>query len=201
MTIASNSVNVFAGQLHHSLSGGTGVAAGMNGIFTTFCADATQYVTSIELPYSVTGIGALPVAAGYSPMSTVAGKVQGVYNLYAAAGGAQIGSGANADLAAAFQIALWEIVYDFNGTLASLNTNAGVMQVRQTSGLALSGAILSYLNTFFDAIANNQAAQSGLMGLASAGGQDQIVMVPLPAPVLLGAAGLGLVAVARRRYR
>jgi MYXO-CTERM domain-containing protein len=67
--------------------------------------------------------------------------------------------------------------------------------------------MLSYINGFFDTIMLVTAQQSGLIGLSNWGGQDQImspVMIPLPNSALLGLAGmagLGVVAVVRRRHK
>lgn len=202
MTLNGNTLNVFAGQLRHTGSGGNGVLTPLNGaMFVTFCADASQYVQNGEVPmsYTSTAISNLPQSPGYDPMGAV--KAQAIYDVYAAAAGAQVVGGANSDFAAAFQIALWEIVYDYTGAETSLNTNGGLMRVKTSSGQNLSGAILNYLNGFFTAVNTTTATQTGLIGLATLQGQDQIVLIPLPSAALIGLGGLGLVAFARRRFR
>jgi hypothetical protein len=129
-------------------------------------------------------------------------RAQGVYNLYQAAAGQQFGSD-NA-YAAAFQVALWEVVYDFTGTLASLNLGSGTLSVTQTNGNALSGAILTDINALFAAVVNGTAGQNGLMGLSNNGAQDQIyqtaTVVPLPHAAWAGLAGLAL-AMGIKRHR
>ncbi len=205
MSVGSLTMDVFAGQLKHQISGGTGAASGLNGVYTTFCADAAEYLKYAETPYSVAAIADLPKSSGWAPMG--AEREQGVYDLYAAASGSQLGASSDADLAAAFQVALWEVIYDFNGTRSSMDATSGIMSVSQTSGAALTGSMLSYLNGFFDAIMLVTAQQSGLIGLSNWGGQDQIVspvMIPLPNPALLGLAGmagLGALAMIRRRSK
>jgi MYXO-CTERM domain-containing protein len=112
------------------------------------------------------------------------------------AGGSQYG--ANADLAAAFQIAVWEVANDYDGTAASLSIAAGNLQ-----GPSLSAAIVGNLTTLFAAAANTSGLGSQLVGLGNASFQDQIIdptaAIPTPgAVVMLGLAGL--VGMRRRRH-
>src|SRR5689334_3843133 len=109
---ASSAVNCFAGQLNHTFSNGTGVAALITGTHATFCTDLTEHTTSSGATYTVAPIANLPQTSGWPAMGSQ--RAQGVYNLYAAANGAQLGSDNN--YAAAFQVALWKVAYDFNGT-------------------------------------------------------------------------------------
>lgn len=204
MSLGAVTLNVFAGQLRHDLSG-SGAAAGLSGVYSTFCADAREYLAHAETPYAIADIANLPVSGGFAPMG--ADRKQEVYDLYAAAGGSQLGVSANADLAAAFQVALWEIIYDFNGTRSSLDAGTGVMRVSESGGSAISGAMLSYINGFFDTIMTITTAQSGLIGLSNPGGQDQVVspvIIPLPNAAIMGLAGLtgiGFAAAVRRRLK
>lgn len=202
ITLGSTTQTVFAGQLRHTFSNPVGpVAAQLSGTITTFCSDANELVRSVSTTYTLTEVANLPVSSGWPAMGAI--RAQGVYDLYAAAGGAQLVLGANADLAAAFQILLWELVYDFNGSRASLNNTVGTMQTRNSTGGALSSAIMGHFNTLADAVVAFNTSQHSLIGLSRLGAQDQIVqgvtLIPLPAPVMLGAAGLGLVALVRRR--
>lgn len=205
MSLGSLGLTVFAGQLRHDISSGTGVAAGLQGIYATFCSDASEFVKYAETPYFVTDLSNLPASGGWAPMGVE--REQAVYDLYAAAGGSQLGVSADADLAAAFQVALWEVIYDFNGTRASMDANTGVMRVTETSGAAFSGTMLTCLNSLLDSVMTITAAQSGLIGLGNWGGQDQVVspvIIPLPNAALMGLAGLasiGVVAAVRRRVK
>jgi hypothetical protein len=198
-TIGSETIDCYAGQLLHSFSNGTGVAAGLTGTKATYCTDLTQTVTSSGDLYTVAPISSLPQSAGWSPMG--AARAQAVYDLYAAAGGQQSAANANADFAAAFQIALWEIAYDYTGAASSLDLTTGNVRVKNTNNTALSGAILADVTMLFSHIGAN-VAQQGLLGFANGRSQDQILEVqvaPLPAALPAGLACLGLVAVARRR--
>ncbi len=198
MSVGSLTMNVLAGQLKHEVFGGSGAASGLSGIYTTFCADAAEMVKYVETPYFLADIADLPKSAGWASMG--AEREQGVHDLFSVAGGSQLGATTDADLAAVFQVVLWEIIYDFNGQRSSMDMGTGVMRVTETSGAALSGPMLTYINGFFDTIILVTAQQSG-------GGQDQIMspaMIPLPnsaLPGLAGMAGLGVVAVVRRRHK
>lgn len=188
--------NVFSGQLRHELSNGTGVGARFHGEHLTYCSDLAQYVTSTRRTYQVTPIQNLP---GGGAMG--ADRAQAIHDLYAFADKAQLAPGANADFAAAFQIAVWEVVYDYNvgAGLSSLSTTSGTLKVFNTNGQALSAAIRQNLVNFFNAVVNTHTTQRHVLGLSSGSYQDQMVFVPLPAPALMGLAGLGALALIRRR--
>lgn len=197
VSIGSSSFNCFAGQLNHNFSNGTGAAAGIGGIRATFCSDLTQAAAPITSTFTLTGIQNLPVTVGYGPMG--ASKQQAVYDLYAAANGAQLGS--DADMAAAFQLALWEVIYDYSGSASSLNLASGQMKAGSTNGSSLNSSIASRVSQLFAAIGTN-VAQTGLLGFSSGQFQDQILqvqVVPLPAAAMIGILGLGVAGVARRR--
>lgn len=201
LRLGSSTQNVFAGQLRHTVSNQVGpVASLLTGTLVTFCSDASEFVRSVSSTYTVTPIGNLPVSSGYPAMGSA--RSQAVYDLYAAAGGSQLITGADSNLAAAFQILLWEIVYDFDGSRGSLDASVGTVQERNTLGGALDAGVSAFFNSFADWIVATNAPVNNLVGLSNLGGQDQIVqvqLIPLPAPALLGALGLGVVAVARRR--
>jgi len=198
-TLGTSTFNCFAGQLKHTFSSGTGVAAGLTGSKVTFCSDLSEYVSSSGSTYTVTPIANLPVSSGWPAMGAV--RAQAVYDLYAAANAQQTATGANSDYAAAFQIALWEVVYDYTGSAGSLNLGSGNLKIKDSDGSTLTSAIANHVTQLFSMLGAN-TVQDGLMGLAKDGKQDQIYqfqVVPLPAALPLGLAGLGLVAWNRRR--
>jgi hypothetical protein len=204
ITVGGNTRNVFAGQLNHEFKDGTGAASGLAGPLVTFCVDAAESSTLKWATHTVTPMNQLPASLGYASMG--AERSQEIYDLYSVAAGSQLGTGTSADLAAAFQVALWEIVYDFNAAegRSSLDVSAGVMKVGSTSGGVLGASMLSLVNSFFDSIVAFSGPQGGLMGLGANGSQDQVVMIPLPPGALLGfagLAGLAVVTVIRRRSK
>ncbi len=190
--IGSQSFNCFAGGLIHRGSNGTGALTGLDGNYTTFCSDLTQEASFSGTQYTLAPIANLPLTVGYPAMGAT--KAQKVYDLYAGANGRQFSSDGN--WGAAFQIALWEIIYDGSSSPTALTT--GNVKFRNTDGSALSADITSKISELFNLLGTN-SSQSGLLGLSSPCAQDQILqVVPLPPAAWAGLATLGGVFVARR---
>lgn len=189
--------NVFAGQLKHELSGGTGLGAMLNGTYVTYCSDISQYVTSTTKTYTVLPVEQVP---GASPMGL--NKASALRNLYTFGAGAQLLNTATNDYAAAFQIAVWEIVHDYNSNLgvSSLSLTGGSFQAKNTNGNALPSGIATQLNTLFAGIFNlpEGANPVDIAGISHATAQDQIVTVPTPGALALAGTG-GLLFIKRRR--
>lgn len=195
----SNQTNVFAGQLRHELSNGTGIGAALAGQWITYCTDLTQYVTNTARTYTITDIAAMPTP----PMGEA--KAQAIANMYDFAAGAHTALDANSDFTAAFQIAVWEIVTDYAPAqgAASLNVTTGVFRATRTNGNALSSLIGGHLADLFGAIGGN-ASRDHLVGLTHGSAQDQLLelpasIIPLPGAAPLAAAGLFGLAASRRR--
>ncbi|MDY7108801.1 MAG: hypothetical protein SYC29_09205 [Planctomycetota bacterium] len=187
--------NVFAGQLRHAFSNGTEQCSELDGGYLTFCTELTQYVTSQESPYEC-----LPLEAAPPSHAMGAVRAQAMRDLYAYADGAQFatsGTSDNRDLAAAFQIAVWEIVYDYDGTASSLDAAAGNLRVTKTDGNPLSGGVSGYLDSFFGGVGTG-AELPELFAVTNSQYQDQLVMIPLPLPLAMGAVGLAAVIWRRR---
>jgi hypothetical protein len=194
---ASSTMNVFAGQLIHRFSNGTGEAAFLNGDRVTFCTDLLEYVTTTPKTYTLVGLDDVPGPSGMG-----LDKANAIADLYQYAAGTQSRADTNDDFAAAFQLAIWEIVFDFNalGGRSSVDVTAGGFKAKKTDGTALSSPITGYLNTLFNAIGSYSRNDPGsLRGVTRSGSQDQIVEIPLPSPGLLAGAGLFSVAAVRRR--
>jgi len=195
-TFFGDSRNIFAGQLNHRITNGTGLAAALNGDHLTFCSDFYQTVTSTNKQYEVVSIDVLPSSA---PMGAV--KAQALRNIYTASGVDASDSAASNDLAAAFQIAVWEIVTDFDGTAASLSVTAGDFKAKKTNGNALSGALASALSGLFSAALQTGPNQANMIGLRSSNAQDQLLagfVIPTPGTATLALTGT-LLAIGRRR--
>lgn len=176
--------NVFAGQLRHEMDGQN---------VTTFCVEIAQLVGGgSAYTYDVVDLAQAPGLPG--PMGN--DRKEAVRVLYDVAGGAQFG--ANNTLAAAFQVALWELVFDFaGGDSASVDLHSGAFELNS------GGTVETSANAWLGQImANYGSGSTALAGLHHDHKQDQVVAVPLPAPVALGLAGIiGVAGLRRLRMR
>lgn len=190
VTHGTTTANVFAGQIRLTLSNSTGV--NLNGLWTSFCTELSQYIyiNGSSQTYTVLPVADLPIPG--AGMGAV--RADAISRMYAVANGTQFGT--NADVAAAFQIAVWEISMDFDGTSGSINTGAGNFK-----GNSLSAAIQSNLTALFAAAANLSGAQSAVIGVGNATYQDQLLDVSnfIPAPGAVALLGLAGLVGARRR--
>lgn len=194
--IGSTSFNCFAGQLQHQFTNGTGIGAWLNGTRYTYCTDLLQHVTSTPVTYDVVTVADVPDG---SPMGVA--KSNAIHDLYVQANGLQLTSGANADLSAAFQLAVWEIVTDYAPStgLSSLSLTGGSFRATQMDGSPLTSAVMSQYNTLIGAIGHFGDSAPAILGLRSSCAQDQITLVPAPGAVALG--GFGLMCMGARRRR
>lgn len=189
----STSQNVFAGQLKHSISNGTGLGTLFNGDFFTYCADIHQTAQTSNATFQVVGVHELALNA---PMGL--DKAWAINRMYTFANGAEMDTTSNDDFAAAFQIAIWEVITDFAPAVgaASLNVTSGGFVARQTNNNALWSSVSGHVASLLNAAVNGQQGAT-LLGLGNSGRQDQIVHVPGPGAAAL--AGLGLLLSIKRR--
>jgi len=189
VTQGSTNYNVFAGQIRLVLSNSTGQPFFPDWI--SFCTELAQniHINGPIRTYEVTPVSDLPTPG--AGMGTA--RAEALARMYFAANGAQFGT--NADYAAAFQIAVWEIVNDFDGTLASLDLASG--NFRGTINAAISANFASLF-----AAASGGGNMSALLGLGNASFQDQIIDVTsgIPTPGAMALLALaGLTGLRRRR--
>jgi hypothetical protein len=188
--------NVFAGQLTHAFADGSGSAAFLDGPRITYCTELTEYVTGSFREYALTP---LQMAPDSDPMG--ADAAQALTDVWVHADGRQFlteSTAANRDFAAAFQITVWEIVHDYDGTVTSLDVNAGDLTVTRTNGQALTSGIAGYVSELFGAVGANTTF-SGLGAVSRAGAQDQLVAVPTPGALALCVIAIVPLAGTRRR--
>jgi len=196
VTNGSSTFNVFAGQLRHFLSNGTGVAANLRGEMITYCSDLSQYVSRDTQRYTVQALALAPAGNAMG-----ADKARAIASIYDYAMGFQLTSSTSNDMAAAFQLAVWEIVTDFNPSLgaSSLSLSTGGFRATQTNGASIWSSVQSILNGYLSAANNSSFGPSNIAAISSGSFQDQLVTIPAPGPAAL--AGVGLLMIGKRRRR
>lgn len=200
MTIGDTTKEVFAGQLKHQISGASGDYAVLNGTKVTFCTDLLQYVSSSTTQYEFVPVSSVPMSA---PMGlNKAAAIQAMYN---GASGAQLASNVSDDFATAFQLAVWEVVSDYNSNVgvASVSLTNGLFKAKKTNGNALSNGVMNAFNTIIGYIGQSYNTNIKIVGIASNSAQDQIVegQTYVPAPGAAALASLGLILAGKRRRK
>jgi hypothetical protein len=184
--------DLFAGQLSFQFANGTGVLAGSSGQHFTFCPDLYQVVSSSSNQYTLTDLQNMPVSSGAAPMG--AAKAAALNNLFAQFGTEAVASGAAAEASGAFQLAIWEIVYE--SSESGFDLTSGAFRATNLDNSPLSSAVLLAAQQF--AIASSTEADGvSIVGLANPNQQDQL-WVPTPGALALISMG-GLIAGRRRR--
>lgn len=177
--------DVFAGQLRHHMANGTGALAGFSGDYVTFCPDLYQHVDSNVNSYALTALASMPVVT--PPVTTMGAARAAVLNtLYCNYGVAAETTG-DADFAEAFQLSVWEIVYDWTG--GPLDLSAGDLTATAQGGGSLPSGVQSWVATI-SASLGTAASGDWVLGLGNPDHQDQLVTPAPGAIALVGVAGL-----------
>ncbi|MBL8763518.1 MAG: hypothetical protein JNM07_04530 [Phycisphaerae bacterium] len=199
LTVGASTFDTFAGQIGFTLSNGSGDAATLNGSRLMFCADPYQRVSSSSQRYERLPIESLPVSSGVPTMG--GSKAQALRDIYAGTSAAAFQAGASADAAAAFQIAIWEIIVDYDPVVgpSSIDPASGALRARSSGSNQLASSITAQFDLLRALIGRNLAA-AGLVGLGNPSYQDQVMQIPSPGSVAL-LLGAGLSAIVPRRGR
>ncbi len=180
ITSPGYSGGVNAGQMLLTAANSSDTNAFANGSYISYCGDYYQNSNTGPNPYSVVGVDLIPNNA---PMG--AAKAAAIGELYAFAGGAQYG--VDSAYACAFQLAIWEVIADYN----TIDPSSGAFSA---SGYSAQAGI--YLAALLGSLDGSGSAN--IVGLTNDTYQDFIVEVPGPGSLaLIGVAGL--VGARRRR--
>lgn len=198
--IDGNPEDNWVGQLIHSMSNGVGPAGeAIEGIRRTYCSEIRQHVTVSGATYLLEDLADMPDGDGVDLGAMRAQVIADLYSVYAPVH--EDAAVAN-DFAAAFQIAIWEVIEDFDVGLglASINPTAGSLTFSETNGDPLGAGIQAALGQIMVdlAVFAGTGDQSLVLGLTNDRRQDQFVSVPTPGALVMGAAG-ALCLVRRRR--
>jgi len=191
---------VFAGQLQHTITAGTGQGTGLIGSHRSFCADFQQNVATSSSIFDIVATQDLDVRG--TPMGpSTASAIESIFSVHGAAASA---ANASKDFATAFQIAVWDILYDFNANQPGngIGLGTGNIKFTATNGGPLSSGIVTSYNQIISAIGSGAAA-GFVYALEQAAKQDQLLYTstPVPSPGAAALAILGIATMAPRRRR
>jgi hypothetical protein len=170
----------------------------------TFCVEVTQFVGNEYDGANLTDMpqGKDPNQPDISPIrASLIGELYGRYRAFAMDESVSLNE--QRDRVSAFALALWELTHE--GTNADdsqlvsgdmLHVGTGNFQAFQLNGQ--SGGT-SLANTWLASLEGGHGINPNLFGWTHSQYQDQIVFIPLPAPLALAAVGLVGMGVARRR--
>ncbi|MEQ8318128.1 MAG: hypothetical protein RIE77_05965 [Phycisphaerales bacterium] len=186
---------VHAGQLVHDVTARSGPSGPGLGLLTTYCVDVAEWVSYQSRAYDVNELTDAPVAHGNAGMDQH--KADAIGRLYTYANGQQYGSSNN--FAAAFQIAIWEVVSDLDTATTTLSVSNGDFRAWN-----LNGGTTDFLDTLLGvAVDDGIGISDRVLALTNDGSQDQMfeVAVPLPTTGAMAAVGLAGAGFFGRRRR
>lgn len=192
--------NGFNGSLLYTVNSVSGPFASYFSVgqsLSVFCTDFFDNANSGN--YTFQDLSDAPQPGTYQMGEDRAALISGLY-------GAWHDNLATANEFAAFQLAIWEIAFEdeFDGTLGSLDLESGqFFSDGSIAGNAERGNILAIGHQMIEDAWQLYEDGEGLSLLAATSNnhQDFIVIIPLPAPVWMGLAGLVGVAALRRRRK
>ncbi|MEM1330280.1 MAG: Cys-Gln thioester bond-forming surface protein [Planctomycetota bacterium] len=188
---------LFAGQLRHEVSSGTGIGASLAGqSILTYCIDIAQGVATRPTVFDVSRVDSNARSATEAALSRMVGHaLDYAPNVRS--------NGEKRDFHAAVQLAVWEVIADFDATdgRGSLSIEQGRFEASQSNGRNIGGRLLDYVDDLFN------AAMSGTgtgLAMTSSSRQDQIIpltdpIIPAPTAAAMALVGVGGLASRRRR--
>ncbi len=183
--------NLFVGQLVHRMD----IMGSGQRDFITYCIDLTQYAGDGQ--FNLVNLRDAPVTSPAPSNKWALNKdqVDALNSLYHAH---FVGADTNNE-AAAFQAAVWEIVFDWSSVEGGTFTPGNTWNL--TQGVVRINNNIS--NTFFTQYLSAAVAEGNtrniLGAIVSGSKQDQLVVIPLPGAGALAGAGMLVMASRRRR--
>lgn len=191
--------HVFAGQLKWTVVSSTHSYFNAGDQIRTFCTDIHEYAG--DGTFTLGNVADAPDSPGIGGMGDT--KAAMIAHLYANHYNSVKDTSATQNAASAFQVAIWEIVSEDLDNEFNLGSGDFKITSMNSTAKALAASWLSDIWSLYDDVTNEFAGDSfgALMGAMLDGGQDQLVVVPLPAPVMLGGVGLLGLAILRKRRK
>ena len=197
--------NGWVGQLSYEVTGVSGPLANQHfsvgQSVTVFCTDMWQSASGVET-YALDDLANAPEPGAYSMGADRAALIAGLYAAhYDDLTSGYTGFSVN-ETAAAFQLAVWEIAFEDNfdagaASFATSDLDVVVGFFHSTTDNDARALATIMLENAWNAWQAGQGLE--LLGGLSDVKQDIILVIPLPAPVWMGLAGLVGVAALRRR--
>lgn len=186
-TNGGNFHNVYSGSVFHFVDGDRTL---------TYCIEPDQWAQTGTTNFNRE---ALDDALGHR--SNAQDKAMAIAELADVAGAGLWSETGDRDLASAFQIAVWEIVMDFDPSygVASLDLGQGNFRANGTSGSSLGSSVQQYYNTLVNQLSFGQTSIAGYEAYTNPAHQDFMTQIPTPGPAALGLAALPMIASRRRR--
>ncbi len=179
--------NVFAGSVIHNVEGVRTV---------TYCIDPDQWAQTATANFERDTL-----EGAFVNRTDSQAKAWAVAELADIAGPSIWTESVDRDLAAAFQIAIWEIVLDYDSVLggSSLDLGDGDFRAAGTGGSSISSSIMGYYDDLLGAMSFGQTSTAGYEAYTNSASQDFFTQIPTPGTAVLGLLALPMVATRRRR--
>jgi len=179
--------NVFAGSVIHNVDGVRAV---------TYCIDPDQWAQT-----GTANFERETLESAFSDRSDTEAKAWAVAELADVAGPVIWTESVDRDLASAFQLAIWEIVLDYDSEhgARSLDLRHGSFRAAGTDGSHLSSGVLDNYNDLVGALSFEQTSTGGYEAYTNSRYQDFMGQVPTPGTAVLGLMALPMIASRRRR--